>query len=205
MDRKALEQAEKAFLREYPGGFEHPELIALARKHKMDQHEAFARESFAKARFDDPPAVVADMITLVSRSGMVSMFEKPKFKTMASGLRKADAKGLSDALYELLHGAQKAGFEALVASLAKHKLAKWTLVSVFPAYYRPRKEVFVKPSTAKLIIEKLDLDLSYEATPSWPFYRDFRKAINSMRASVDPSVAPSNPAFCGFLMMQLRD
>ena len=113
MDRKALKQAEKAFLREYPGGFEHPELAALAKKHKMNQHEAFARESFAKARFDDPPTVVADMVTLVSRSGMVSMFEKPKFKTMGSGLGKADAKSLSDALYELLHGAQKAGFEAL--------------------------------------------------------------------------------------------
>lgn len=50
VDTKALKQAERAFLKRYPGGFEHPELAALGKKHRMDQHEAFARERFAKAR-----------------------------------------------------------------------------------------------------------------------------------------------------------
>jgi len=203
VNTQALKHAEQAFLKKYPEGFKHPELAALGKKHKMDQHEAFARERFAKGCFEDPVGIVEDMARLVSRSSMVSMFEKPKFKTMVSTLRTKEAVSVAESLYELLHGRQKAGFEALVAELGRRKLAKWTLVTVFPAYYRPRKEVFVKPTTAKLIIEQLDLDLTYDASPTWPFHRDFRKAINAMRSQVSTTLSPNNPAFCGFLMMEL--
>ena len=106
-------------------------------------------------------------------------------------------------LYELLHGKQKGGFGGVVEALQRHKLAKWTLVTVFPAYHRPRKEVLAKPSTAKMIIDRLDPDLAYHSTLTWPFYRDSRKAINGMRSHVDDTLAPSNSMFCGFRMMEL--
>ncbi len=203
MNRAALKQAEKAFLKEYPGGFNHPDMVAIGKKHKMDKHGAFAKEHFAKKRFDDPATVVADMATLVSRSSLVSMFEKPKFKAMVAQLRTKEKDSLAASLYDLLHGKQKAGFEALVDELDRRSLAKWTLVTVVPAYLRPTKEVFVKPSTAKLIVDALDLDMTYQATPTWAFYRDFRKAINAMKSEVSQDLSPNNPAFCGFLMTSL--
>ena len=205
MNTKALKAAEKRFLKRYPGGFAHPDMVLIGKKHKMEKHEAFAKESFAKKRFEDPVQVVADMTKLISRSSMVSMFEKPKFKSATSPMTTSrSAAPMAEALYEVLHGKPKTGFEALVELLAARKLAKWSLATVIQAYYRPSVEVFVKPTTAKLIIEKLDLDLQYHSRPNWPFYRDFKKAIKSARGQVDQSLAPNNPAFCGFLMMGLK-
>ena len=37
MNVKKLKQAEKAFFKQYPGGFTHPEMVALGKKHKMEK------------------------------------------------------------------------------------------------------------------------------------------------------------------------
>lgn len=205
MNEKALKQAERRFLKRYPGGFRHPEMVAIGKKHKVEQLTAMAKEDFAKGMFADPKHVVAAMAKLVSKSSLVSMFEKPKFKRMADALTPPERKALASALESLLHGKEKDGFEALNGILAKHKLSKWTLATVLPAYFRPKKDVFVKPTTAKLIIDALELDMTYSAKPSWTFYRDFRKAIKGMRSQVSADLSPNNPAFCGFLMVSLRD
>ncbi len=203
MNIKALEQAEKKFLKQYPGGFAHPEMVAIGKKHKMEQLTAFAQASFAKKRFEKPADVVADMTRLVGRSTMVSMFEKPKFRSAMADLSKKDQERLASCLYELLHGKEKAGFESLVDELMPWKLAKWTLCTVFQSYYRPKKDVFIKPTTAKLIIKELEVDLAYQAIPTWAFYRDFRKLVKELKAKASKDLAPSNAAFCGFLMMNL--
>ncbi len=91
----------------------------------------------------------------------------------------------------------------MVSELAKHKLAKWTLATVVQSYYRPDKDVYIKPNTTKLIIEKLELDLTYKPAPTWEFYSKFRKYVISMRAETSDVAAPNNSAFCGFLMMSL--
>lgn len=203
MNKSVLQTAEKNFLELYPGGFENAELVTFAKKFKMDQHQAFARDNFSKAQFEYPTEITANIAKLVSRSAVVSLFEKPKFKSAMVGLRGAQAEAWSSALYEQLHGKQKAGFESLVELLAQQRLAKWTLASLLPSYYRPQKEVFVKPSTAKLIISELELPLEYQARPTWSFYRDFRRHIKTMREITDSCLAPSNVAYCGFLMMAL--
>jgi len=205
MNKEALLEAQRLFLSRYPGGFANPELVATGKKFKMDQHGGFAREQFAEDRFDTPRDIVEAMATLVSRSAMVSMFEKPKFKTAAAALSTMEIDEWAGSLRQLLHGDQKAGFEGLVAALTKHKLAKWTLVTVVPAYYDQQAEVFVKPSTAKLITTKLALDLSYSATPSWEFYQGYREAVLAMRKIAKDVKAPNNPSFTGFLMMTLED
>lgn len=202
MNTGTLKAAEKRFLKEYPGGFDHPDMVALGKKHKMPQLEALATESFAKACFGDPKLVASNMVKLVSRSTLVSMFEKPKFK---SAITPRTGGPMVDALHELLHGKPKVGFEALVDALQQRKLAKWPLATVFQYYYRPRTEVFIKPTTAKLIIDKLELDLTYHSTPTWEFYRNFRKEIKTARGTVSKTLAPDNAAFCGFLMMALGD
>ena len=92
----------------------------------------------------------------------------------------------------------------MVSMLQMAKLAKWTLVSVIPFYFKPRHEVFVKPMTTKGIIAQLDLDLHYRPLPSWGFYQAYRSIINQAKTTVDASLSHNNAAFCGFLMMSQK-
>ena len=203
MNTKVLKEAEKTFLKKYPGGFRHPTLLELGKKHKMEQLETFAKETFSKKSFDDTDGIVEGAVKLVGRSTMVSMFEKPRFRDMLRTLPKKERVIFVGALYQLLHGKEKGGFEILVRELKKRKLAKWSLATVIQSYFRPNKEVFVKPTTTKLVIDRLELGLTYNATSSWEFYRSYRKSILEIRRRVNKNLAPNNPAFCGFLMMSL--
>ncbi len=205
MNMKALKDAERIFLKRYPGGFTHPDMVAIGKKHKMEQLEAMAQESFAKPQFADTNYIIAELAKLVSRSTMISMFEKPKFKDMTKSLGKKDKERFVEGLYELLHGKEKVGFDLLVSELQKRKLAKWTLATAVQAYYRPQKDLLIKPTTTKLIIGKLELDLEYDSTPSWEFYSRYRKTINTIKSKVHKTLSPNNPAFCGFLMMALEE
>lgn len=109
------------------------------------------------------------------------------------------------AMHDLLHtDNQQAGFDALVELLKTEKLAKWSLISIIPAYFSPTTEVFVKPTTAKNIINHFDVaDLIYRPTPSWAFYTAYRDLINDAKTQVDSRLSPSNAAFSGFLMMAM--
>lgn len=202
MNTRKLKEAERKFLKMYPGGFGHPEMQKIAKKHQPEKMAALAQESFKKDKFNDPDEIVKSMIRVVTRSSMVSVFEKPKFRDFAKALDTTGEKKLALALKELIHGKEADGFECLVAILKKRKLAKWPLVTVYLSYYRPKKEVFVKPTTTKGIIRHFEVEgLAYNPTPSYAFYRKYRSLINKMKKEVDASLSPSNAAFCGFLMM----
>lgn len=112
---------------------------------------------------------------------------------------------LAKGLEELLHGDEQLGFENMLVILRKGKLAKWSLMTVCPAYYRPEVEVFIKPTTAKDIIATFELkDMQYRPAPTWQFYEKYRAAINQMKTMVDPSLAAYNIAFTGFLMRSMQ-
>ena len=199
-----LKQAEENFLNKYPSGFNHPELAALGKKHKMDKMIALAQECFSKSRFSDLNNIIDNMAKTVSRSSMVSMFEKPKFRDFTQTLSTADTKIVTTGLKNFLHGNQEKGFNILVEALKKDKLAKWSLITIIPNYFYPDTEVFVKPTTAKGVIQFFELThVEYKPTPTWEFYQKYKQTILEMRAAVDESVAPNNAAFCGFLMMSL--
>ncbi len=203
MNRTRLLETQKRFLKKYPGGFNDPEFEDMEKKFKMRQHAEFAHEKFAADCFNRPKEIVDALSALTSKSAMVSMFEKPKMKEAVSSLKPAVRRKWANAIFELLHGDMQSGFEDFVVELDKHKLAKWTLVTLLPSYYDLQKEVFIKPSTTKLVIDKLELDLKYQSKPTWEFYREYRKASLQMRKIAKSVKAPSNPAFSGFLMMSL--
>jgi hypothetical protein len=202
MNTAKLKAAESAFLKTYPGGFDHPEFAAIAKKHQVDKRVAEAHEHFAKTRFQNQGELAEQMVKLVSRSSLVSLFEKPKFRDTVRRMGTVERDALVAGLKSLLHGSRRKGFETLVATLAPHKLAKWSLVSILPYYYRPQDEVFVKPTTAKGVVEYFELEgLSYKATPTWEFYEGYRAAVHDMKSQVDPCLSPNNAAFLGFIMM----
>ena len=205
MNLDKLKQAEESFMTMYPGGFENPDMRALAKKHKMDKMTALVQETFAEDRFKDPNAVVLAMSKIISRASMVSMFEKPKFRDFIIGLGPDEEAILANGLRELLHGNQALGFNMILDILLVGKLAKWSLISVLPVYHAPLKEVLVKPTTAKGVIQHFELKgLEYKPRPSWDFYKAYRSNILNMKAAVDKRLSPNNAAFTGFLMMTLE-
>lgn len=204
MNLHKLKQAEADFLAMHPEGFADPSMQKIAKRHRMDQMVALAQSQFTPDCYSHVEQTVANMVKLISRSSMVSMFEKPKFRDFVARLDAAQKAYLVDALVEFLHGDQQTGFEAMADLLRTEKLAKWSLMTIIPAYYAPNREVFVKPTTAKGVIQYFEVaDLHYKPAPTWDFYIAYRKLINQAKQKVDKSLSPSNAAFSGFLMMSL--
>ena len=192
MNLDKLKQAEEAFFSLYPGGFNHPEMVALGKKHKMDKMITFAQEGFSKGNFKTSETIIETMIKVISRSSMVSVFEKPKFKDFTVSLSPRDQEVLASGLEQLLHGKEKQGFERIVDVLKEGKLAKWSLATICQAYFRPKIEVFVKPTTAKGVIEVFELkSLQYKPAPTRAFYEEYRRVINEMKSKFDSSLAPN--------------
>ena len=145
-------------------------MIAIRKVHKLDRMVELSRESFAKRNFKLPDLIVENMIKVITRSSLVSVFEKPKFRDFARSLPPENRHALSQGLRDLLHGNEQTGFEVMLEVLRSGKLAKWSLMTICPAYYRPEVEVFVKPTTAKGIIETYELkSLQYKPAPTWAF------------------------------------
>jgi len=203
MNLDKLREAESLFLHRYPGGFENEELQAIVRKrHNVGRLSEFATEVLARPRFKNTPQVLDDIVRIVSRSSMVSMFEKPKFRRFVEGLGRDDRALLATAFRRVLHGSQPSGFTELIDLLAEGGLAKWSLATICLYQYRPQTEVFIKPTTTKNVIRQFELEgLDYRPRPSWAFYQGYREAIQTMKAAVSPSLSPNNAAFTGFLMM----
>jgi hypothetical protein len=202
MNIKKLRAAEALFLQRYPGGFDSEEMQKIGKKHNVGKLAEFASSALAKKNFSKQSAVLDDIVKIVSRSSMVSMFEKPKFRDYVNGLGRDDRAVLRNGFKQLLHGRQEKGFQDIVDVLSDGKLAKWSLVTICLLYHDPENEVFVKPTTTKNAIRQFELDdLIYHPRPSWAFYSGYRAAITEMKSKVDPSLSPNNAAFTGFLMM----
>lgn len=204
MNLDKLRAAEASFLQRYPGGFSDPGMAPVRKKHNVDKLVAFTRENLSRSHFNRPEHVAETLLKVVSRSSMVSRFEKPRFRDFISSLNSREKRALADALEQRLHGRRRQGFEQMVGMLQPHKLAKWAVVSIVPFYFAPDREVFVKPTTAKGIIAYLEVDdLHYSPTPSWAFYRGYQKLITEVKRQVVATLAPNNAALTGFLMASL--
>jgi hypothetical protein len=206
MNIDRLKAAENEFLIRYPQGFSSPEMEQIAKKHKMDKMVADAQAMFAEEAFTRPQQIAEDMVRSVSRSSMVSLFEKPKFRDYVKAMTHDEREALAFSLKDFLYGDQEYGFHTMRDLLLPVKLAKWSLMTIIPNYVKPDDEVFVKPTTAKGVIRLFELEnLSYKPTPSYEFYQEYRWQIQQMKTLVDPILTPSNAAFSGFLMMSLTE
>lgn len=206
MNLDRLRQAEQSFLRRYPGGFYNPELVSTrVKKHRPDQMIALAQQAFSKDNFRDPDLIVQNMSKVISRSSIISVFEKPRFRDFVKALAPAEKDFLSSGLRELLHGNEQTGFEMVLDLLKHEKLAKWSLMTVCQTYFHHQRDVFIKPTTVKGVIKYFELEnLEYRPTPTWAFYEAYRSQFMEMKCKVHPSLSPTNPAFSGFLWMSVH-
>lgn len=201
MNIQKLKRAEDDFLLMFPSGFSDPALVEEAKKHHIDLRRKQATEYFSEEAFAFPHIVVENIVKLISRSSLVSRFEKPRFKHLINSLTDSEREDYAFALYEQLHGNQEKGFETIVTILQREKMAKCSLVTVIPYYYRPSQEVFVKPTTVKAILASYELDnIQYRPLPSYAFYQAFRTQIFTMKQQISPSIGEDSAAFTWFLM-----
>ena len=205
MNLERLYTAQTVFLDRYPGGFAHPDMVEIGKKHRVDKIAEQTQSLLAKPVFKSQAQALENIVKTVTRSSMVSMFEKPKFRDYVNGLSRDDRGSLSEGFRKMLHGNQEKGFNEVLDILIEGKLAKWSLMTICNLYMHPEVDVFVKPTTTKRVISYLELEhVVYKPRPSWEFYARYRDIINDLKGMVDPSLGPNNAAFTGFLMVTLE-
>jgi hypothetical protein len=205
MNFQRLKEAEASFLDRFPLGFRDPGMDVIRKRHNVDRLAEFARVSLTPMAFAQPQKFLDAIVTIIGRSSMVSRFEKAPFRDFIGSLTSKDKRVLTDAFEKRLQGRKKReGFDEIVGLLARHKLARWSIVSAVPFYLNPTREVFVKPTTAKKIVSVLEIDeLHYHPRPDWAFYDGYRKLILEAGKHLDPTLTPNNAAITGLLMFSL--
>ena len=205
MNTKKLKEAEAYFYELYPKGFEDEGLAVIKKRHNTAKIGDQVHEMFSKDNFGQPELICENYSKIVSKSSLISLFEKPKVRDMVKGMSTASKDIFSIALYELIHGNKKEGFDDLVEILAENKLAKWSLVSLISYYYYRGKEYFIKPTTTKNVIKHFELEgLVYKPRPSFEFYDIYTKELEKMKKLVNVNT-DDNAAFTGFLMMSMEE
>ena len=86
MNLKRIKPPDAEFLERYPGSFNHPDMITIGKKHNVGKMTEQAKELLSKTSFQKTGPVLDSLIKIFSRSSMVSMFEKPKFRDYVNGL-----------------------------------------------------------------------------------------------------------------------
>jgi len=205
MNIRKLKEAEAFFLQRYPDGFQDDGLAQVRKSHNVDALAKFTQENLTRTTLGQPNKFAEVLLKIISRSSMVSRFEKPSFRQFIESLNTGDRARLADAFEMRLFGRNKQrGFDEIVDMLAYHKIARWSVVSAVPFYFAPTREAFVKPTTAKRIVQYLEVDdLHYHAKPDWAFYDGYRKLIEQVRKQVTQSLSPNNAALTGFLMTSM--
>jgi len=205
MNLRRLKEAEAAFLDRFPLGFLDPGMDQIRKRHNVDRLANFAKENISELTLARPESFSETLLRIIGRSSMVSRFEKAPFREFIGALSSGDRKKLAASFQKRLFGRRKReGFDEIVNLFARYKLARWSLVSAVPFYFAPKHEAFVKPTTAKKIIEHLEIEgLNYHPRPDWAFYDGYRKMIRSIKKQLDPSLTPNNAAITGLLMFTL--
>jgi hypothetical protein len=205
MNLRKLKEAEAAFLARFRGGFDDPGLALVRKSHNVERLAEFARTSVTEAALSRPQEFADVLQRIISRSSMVSRFEKPLFANFLAALSAKDKRRLAEAFRKRLFGRkEREGFDEIVEFLGRYRLARWSFVSAVPFYFATAREAFVKPTTAKRIVKYLEIEsLHYHPRPDWAFYLGYRQLIREIKKHVDASLTPNNAATTGFLMVSL--
>lgn len=207
MNLEKLKNAEEYFLELYPEGFKNIGLQPIIKRHNTAKIGEHVRELFAKVNFTQPELICENFAKIVSKSTLISLFEKPKIRDMVTSMRMERRDMLSIGLYEMLYGDKKEGFETLVEVLSFYGLAKWSIVTLIPYYFYRNKEFFIKPTTTKNILSFFEIEgLTYKPKPSYEFYASYTTVLETMKQNVGEKIShDDNAAFTGFLMMAMEE
>ncbi len=176
------------FLEIYPDGFEDIRYLEMAWKHDDSKIVEFF-QNLSPGQFDEanPHALAETIGKIVSKSTMVSTFEKISFRNY---LRFFEGHGtFIMALKHVMENYNQQNFDTLFDVLCRYKdqgntnAAKWPVMSFFTYYGVKSHECYpVKPTTVKQVAQLLKVDIDYKARPNFEtyekinnMYRDFRQ------------------------------
>ena len=204
MYKEKLEDLEENFFAIYPEGFNDEELVKLGKRHSVYKRSEEVHKAFSKENFTIPDQICQSFADIVSKSSLISYFEKPKVKKMITTMSSEQKDIMSIGLYELLYGDKKDGFESLVEVLSFHNLANWSLVTLIPYYYYRDSEFFIKPTTTKNILKYFEIDQPvYKPKPSYEFYKAYTKLLQLLK-KISKLDIDDNAGFTGFFMLSLK-
>jgi len=143
-----LNQAEAEFLARYPNGFADEGMAQILKTHSKAKLNEFAQSQFSLDCGSHVEQTIANMVRCVSRSSMMSMFEKPKFRDFCARLDRSQKGFLVDSLIEFIHGDQQAGFEGMRELLITEKLARWPLMTELINAAKSKVAISLSPSNA---------------------------------------------------------
>lgn len=202
MNVQKLKVAEHRFFSRYPNGWESEEMKPIKKKHKVGKMDVLAQEVFHLDALDRELEAMDTILKFITKSSIVSVFEKVKFKNLINESDDLFKRDIVGAIRTMLHEDEELGFNRLVGLLSPYKMAKWPIVTMMLMYYRPTTNPFVKPTTVKRIIQEYELDcIPYSPKMNYAFYDDYRRAFVEMTTHVDPQLSISYGHFSGFLMM----
>ena len=172
MNKRRLKEAEKKFLKKYPGGFGHPEMEKLANKHKHDQMAALAQESFSKDKFDDPDEIVfcGEGLFRVAPKFQLKDLEKLfRVKVLAMLLRK---RKITREFIRMLDGWRHSGFNVFVGGRIQPR-EKRTLENLAAYLIRAtfcQKRMDYSPEQATVLYRSKDgrEEKTYPPWNGWP-------------------------------------
>ncbi len=205
MNLKKLKEAEASFFTFYPKGFEDEGLLPIIKRHNTAKIGESVQEMFAPEKFSRTEEIGEGFAKIVSKSSLISLFEKPKVRDMVKQMSMEQQDMFAIGLYELLHANKEKGFGILVDVLSTYKLAKWSIVTLIPYYYARDKAFFIKPTTTKDIIKFFEIEgLTYKPRPTYEFYERYTKMLEEMKSHISPLIGEDNAGFTGFLMMAMK-
>jgi hypothetical protein len=205
MNLAKLKEAEASFLTFYPKGFEDEALLPIIKRHNTAKIGESVRELFAPEKFSRTEEIGESFAKIVSKSSLISLFEKPKVRNMVKQMSMEQQDMFAIGLFELLHADQEKGFGIIVDILSIYKLAKWSIVTLIPYYYTRDREFFIKPTTTKDIIKFFEINgLEYKPKPTYEFYVRYAQILQEMKSQVSSMIGVDNAGFTGFLMMAMK-
>ncbi|XPV53703.1 MAG: hypothetical protein ACNI3H_01090 [Halarcobacter ebronensis] len=107
MNIEKLKDLEAEFFEEYPKAFEDERLLKLMKKFNPSKLEELSKQYFHKDNFSQPEIVCENFIKIVSKSVVVSFYDKMKLKDAIKDMGMYQKDMFSIALYDLLHGNKK--------------------------------------------------------------------------------------------------
>ena len=149
MNVKRIKQLEARFLSRYNDGFDSDEMKEIRKKHNLSKLVDYIHNVCSEENLKQGLNIFFDVTKIISKSSMVSVFEKMRFRDLVKEFDNNEKILFLEAIYNLLHLDEELGFNQLVDMLAPYKLAKWPIITCFRAYYNMNYDVFVKPTTVK--------------------------------------------------------
>jgi len=200
-----LKDLEAEFLESYPKGFNDEEILKIIKRFKSEKFEEEVRTLFEKNNFSNPDIICNNFLKIISKSPLISLFEKPKLRDAINQMGMYEKDMLSISIYDFLYGSKKNAIETMVEILSKYRLAKWTIITLIPYYFYRKKEYFIKPTTTKNILKYFEVEnIIYKPTPTYEFYKEYKKFLNSLKKEASKTLTKDNAGFTGFLKMSLE-